>query len=381
MGTTDRNPCTSLIILLATLCSMAHCTGDPGSPQSSAAQDSDITELRLRHWQPKSMLKTRVTRVPKPAFPVIDAHNHLSGSKDPVHLLREMDRAQVQTVVNLDGWWGSALEEQLDRYDRAYPGRFLTYARINFKGFADSDWTARELARLKEGFNAGAKGLKISKSLGLQHRNERTGKLISIDDPKLAPLFQLAGEMGRPVAIHSADPAAFFRPLDRFNERWHELMSHPDWLFHDKKYPSRLQLWRARNRVIARHRQTTFVGAHMGNNPEDLATVGKWLDEYPNFFVDIDARVSELGRQPYTARRFFIQYQDRILFGTDTAPMAKMYEVYYRFLETDDEYWDCSGGHHLQGFWRVYGIYLPKEVLAKIYHATAARILHLPSAN
>jgi predicted TIM-barrel fold metal-dependent hydrolase len=176
--------------------------------------------------------------------------------------------------------------------------------------------------------------------------------------------------------IHTSDPAAFFTPLDRFNERWHELNEHPDWLFHGKDFPTRQALHEQRNRVIERHPRTTFIGAHFGNNPEDVETVGRWLDRYPNFYIDIDARISELGRQPYSARRFIIKYQDRVMFGTDTPPSSDAFRLYYRFLETDDEYWDPAKGHHQQGFWMIYGIFLPQEVLEKVYRGNARRVLY-----
>jgi len=285
-----------------------------------------------------------------------------------------MDDAGVQTVVNLDGGWDDKLNETLDVLDKAHPGRFLTYALLDFRGIDGDGWTQREVARLRRGFNAGAKGLKFHKGLGLSFRFNNN-VLMAIDDPKLDPLWELCAEYKRPVMIHSADPAAFFTPLDRYNERWHELNAHPDWLFYGDKYPSREELLAQRNRVIERHPNTIFIGAHFGNNPEDLATVGKWLDKYPNFYIDIDARINELGRQPYTARRFFLKYQDRILFGTDTTPRANAYRIYYRFLESDDEYWDTAEGHHRQGFWMVYGVFLPKNVLKKLYRTNAERIL------
>lgn len=177
--------------------------------------------------------------------------------------------------------------------------------------------------------------------------------------------------------IHITDPKAFFTPLDKYNERYDELGEHPDWLFYGPQFPKKDEIIAQRNRVIARHPNTIFVGAHMGNMPEELATVAKWLDAYPNFYVDIDARISELGRQPYTARKFFIKYQDRITFGTDTLPNAEAYRIYYRFLETDDEYFNPSGGHHLQGRWNIYGIFLPDEVLEKVYHKNAEKVLGL----
>jgi predicted TIM-barrel fold metal-dependent hydrolase len=179
----------------------------------------------------------------------------------------------------------------------------------------------------------------------------------------------------RPVEIHTADPGAFFTPLDRHSERWHELNEHPEWLFHGKDFPRRSELHAQRIRVIARHPDTTFICAHMANDGEDLAEVGRWLDAYPNMYVDIDARISELGRQPYTARRFFLKYQDRIMFGTDTSPNRAAYRMYYRFLETDDEYFDPAGGHHRQGFWMIYGVFLPRDVLEKLYYKNAERLL------
>jgi len=339
----------------------------------------DIRELKLRDWQPHSMLKTTQSVVEKPAYPVIDAHNHLGGGKDRLtpeqvkHYLAEMDAAGIRTVVNLDGGWGRRLDETLAALDEAHPGRFLTFALLDFSDIDDENWGRREAKRLEESFRAGAKGLKIHKSLGLSYRYSN-GKLMPVDDPKLDPVWRMCARHGRPVVIHVADPAAFFTPLDNFNERWHELGDHPNWLFHGEQFPSRDEILAQRNRAIARHPKTTFICAHFGNNPEDLATVGKWLDTYPNMVVDVDARISELGRQPYTARKFFLKYQDRIMFGTDTSPRRDAYRMYYRFLETDDEYFDYAGGHQRQGFWMIYGIFLPKDVLEKIYQTNAERI-------
>jgi predicted TIM-barrel fold metal-dependent hydrolase len=347
-----------------------------------AQESGDIRGLKLADWQPRSMLKTKVTRVSRPAYPVIDVHNHLGGGAETLtkervdSYLRDMDDAGVRTVVNLDGGWDNRLSETVAALDQAHPGRFLTFALINFRGFEYEGWSERETEQLRKSFEAGAKGLKFHKSLGLSYRDDDE-VLLAIDDPRLDPIWELCGEWNKPVMIHTADPAAFFTPLDRYNERWHELNEHPNWLFHGDKFPSREELLNQRNRVIAKHPQTTFIGAHFGNNPEDLETVGKWLDQYPNFYVDIDARISELGRQPYSARRFFPKYQDRIMFGTDTRPDAQAYRLYYRFLETDDEYFDTAESHHRQGFWMIYGIFLPKPVLEKIYHTNAARLLGL----
>ena len=344
-----------------------------------ARQSGDIRELKLGDWQPRPMLKTKQTVVEAPAYPVTDVHNHLGGGRGRLtpervkHYLTEMDAAGVRTVVNLDGGWGEKLKQTLSALDEAHPGRFLTFALLDFGGIDDDNWAKREAQRLEESFATGAKGLKIHKTLGLSYRY-KNGKLMPVDDPKLDPVWQMCAKYDRPVMIHTADPAAFFMPLDRFNERWHELGDHPSRLLHADRFPSRDEVLAQRNRVIAKHAKTTFICAHFANNPEDLGAVGTWLDSYPNMYIDIDARISELGRQPYTARKFFLKYQDRIMFGTDTTPRRDAYRMYYRFLETDDEYFDCAASHRRQGFWMIYGLFLPKDVLQKIYHKNAEQL-------
>lgn len=344
--------CSAVLLAAATVPTLADDT--PG----------DIRELKLRDWEPRSMMVTKATAVDRPRFPVIDVHNHLGGGKDRLtpevvaRYLAEMDAAGVQTVVNLDGGWGERLVETVQALDMAHPGRFLSFALVNFDGIDDEGWSRREAERLEASFRAGAKGLKFHKSLGLGVRY-KDGRFVPVDDPKLDPIWELCAKHKRPVVIHVADPAAFFTPLDRHNERWHELNQNPGWLFHDGDFPRREDLLDQLHRVIAAHPKTTFINTHFGNNAEDLGSVAEKLDKYPNMYVDIDARISELGRQPYTARKFFLKYQDRILFGTDTTPRRDAYRIYYRFLETDDESFDCSASHHRQGFWVIYGIFSP----------------------
>jgi len=353
----------------------------PARGQTDAGKaGEDIRELKLRDWLPKTMIATKTTTVEKPAFPVVDVHNHLGGgaamlTPDRVNrYLAEMDAASVRTVVNLDGGWDERLKETVAALDKAHPGRFLTYALIDFEGIDSPEWSDREAKRLEASFNAGAKGLKFHKTFGLTFRY-KDGRYVPVDDPKLDPIWKVCARFKRPVEIHTGDPGAFFTPLDRYNERWHELNDHPDWLFADPKFIPRDELHAQRNRAIARNPETTFICAHFANDGEDLAAVGKWLDAYPNMYVDIDARISELGRQPYSSRRFFLKYQDRILFGTDTTPNRDAYRMYYRFLETDDEYFDPAGGHHRQGFWMIYGVFLPKDVLEKLYFKNAEKLL------
>jgi predicted TIM-barrel fold metal-dependent hydrolase len=348
-------------------------------PLLSAAQEKGA--LLLRDWEPKSQMVTRETRVEKPKFPVIDFHNHL-GRTDAAGLrkyLAEMDAAGVKYCISLDGQSrNDTYKQHIRDLQAAGNGRLIAFFAPDFSRIDEPDFGKKEAARLEEAYKLGARGLKIFKSLGLTGR-DKSGKLIPVDDPRIDPIWAKCGELGIPVMIHITDPVAFFTPLDKYNERYDELMAHPDWLFYGPQFPSKNEILEQRNRVMARHPKTVFVGAHVANLPEDLGTVSRWLDTYPNLYVDIDARISELGRQPYAARKFFLKYQDRITFGTDTAPNAEAYRIYYRFLETDDEYFSPSGGHHLQGRWNIYGIFLPDEVLKKVYWTNAAKLLKIKS--
>jgi predicted TIM-barrel fold metal-dependent hydrolase len=197
-----------------------------------------------------------------------------------------------------------------------------------------------------------------------------------VDDARLEPLWATAGELNLPVMIHVADPAAFFDPLDQTNERWEELHAHPDWQFPSPPFPAFMTIMEQLANLVARHPQTIFIGAHVGCYAENLGWVSQLLNRCPNFYVDIGARIGELGRQPYTSRRFFLEHADRILYGTDLGPNLDGYRLYYRFLETDDEYFNYSLNEIPdQGRWRIYGLFLPEEVLAKVYYQNAERVL------
>lgn len=345
--------------------------------------------MLLTEYRPHPALTVKVTTITRPRFPVIDAHNHLAEPiglnwhKRPVaELLDLLDEAEVQLYVDLDGGWGEGiLQDHLDYFKAAAPERFCLFGGVNWDVWPEhgdrfGDWAAD---RLRAQVAWGAQGLKIWKPFGLKVRDQH-GRLVSVDDPRLDPLWATAGELKLPVMIHVADPVAFFDPLDETNERWEELQAHPEWYFPSPPFPSFQTIVSALANLVARHPHTTFIGAHVGCYAENLAWVGQLLDSCPNFFIDISARISELGRQPYSARRFFIQYADRILFGADLGPDVKVYRLYYRFLETDDEYFSYNSDPTAipdQGRWHIYGLFLPDNVLEQIYYLNARRVLNL----
>ncbi len=355
----------------------------------------DGRQLLLQEFRPKPQLVTPRTKIERASFPVVDVHTHprLRFKHDPASLeafVGIMDAHNVALCVSLDGGLGDDLDEHF-AYLAPHADRFLVFANIDWIGGGDrgdpATWDchrpdfARRMARaLADAKKRGAVGLKVFKRLGLGYRNP-DGSLIAIDDPRWDPIWAAAGELGLPVIMHSADPVAFFEPIDETNERWEELHRHPDWSFHGldptgRPWPSHSELLAARNHVIERHPETTFIGAHIANYPENLAVVSEWLDRYPNLVVEISSRIAELGRQPFAAREFFLRYQDRILFGTDGPRPAARLAPHWRFFETRDQYIAyAENPFPPQGLWRIHGIDLPDDVLRKLYHENASRVV------
>jgi len=329
-------------------------------------------DLALGDFHPRSELVTPDRTPTRPRFPVIDYHNHLD-SMEPDAVLRVMDECGVERVVNITMQVGQSAIEILERFRGASRRRFATIAWMDWAGIGRGDFIRLSLDSLERMVERGACGIKFWKDLGLTVR-DGSGDLLRVDDERLAPLFDKAAELRIPVMFHTADPSAFFRPIDSANERFEELAAHPEWSFHGARF-GKDELLAQRDRVFARHPRTTFVCAHMAESPEDLEYVARLLDANPNVHVDIGARTAELGRQPYTARRFFLRFADRILFGTDLLPDAGMYRLHFRFLETADEYFEYPSHASRQGRWNIYGLNLPDDVLMKVYRTNALKLL------
>ena len=378
-----------------------------GAKADEAGCPASDGPLRLQDFRPKSMLHVAETRVATPRFPVIDVHTHFSFAKggrqgaasdDSVAFtttaedaLAVMDRKGVRAVVNLTGGFGKGLEQAIGRFDQAHPGRFYTCTEPMWGAWADPRFPQLQADAIEKAARAGAKGLKVLKTLGLFLRERgREGPLVKVDDRRFDPMWEACAAHRLPVYIHVSDPEAFFLPIDCTNERWDELGHHPDWSFHGKDFPSHRELMDARDRVFGRHPKTLFVGLHVGHNAENLDFVSGSLERFSNFTVELGARIGELGRQPRRSRKFVEAYQDRIFFGTDAVPPPEgdstpqqvfkdeLYEIYYRFLETEDEYFDYAPAPvPPQGRWRIYGIGLPDAILKKVYHENAERLLGL----
>jgi predicted TIM-barrel fold metal-dependent hydrolase len=331
---------------------------------------------RLNRYIPEPCLTVQEHRVSAACFPAVDFHTHLGrwltndGSwmaPDVAKVLDLMDSCNIATLVNLDGRWGAELEENLDRYDRAHPGRFVTFCHVDWSILQGGASPDELVASMERSIAAGARGLKVWKDLGL--RVTRDGDLLLPDAPILEPVWEAAGSLGLPVLIHVADPLAFFRPIDTRNERLEELLRHPRASLSDYGVDHYARLIDALEAIVARHPVTEFVGAHAGCFPENLQWVADMFDRYPNFHIDLASQAGELGRRPRAAAKLIEDHPDRVMFGTDIFPLRlENYHLYFRMLETDDEYFSYSPDQvSPHGRWTISGLDLSRGTLEKVY--------------
>ncbi len=368
---------TTVLFLTLLAAALGSAQQTPIGYKPAADADSKKTIL-LKDFHPQTALHTTAHKIPRAKFAVIDVHTHTNDARgigdrvDPKEMVARMDRLNVKTVVILTGGWGDDLQKIVDTMVKPYPGRFMVMTQIDWNKIDDPNFSPLMVRQLDDSVASGARGLKILKELGLGVR-DKSGKLIPVDDARLDPVWEECGRLGIPVFIHVADPEAFFHPIDANNERYEELIEHPDWSFYGPQFPDIQELMAQRDRMFAKHPHTTFVALHFGSWPENLDFVEQTLEKFPNVMIETGAREGELGRQPRRVRSLFLKYPDRIMFGTDEGASEEMYHNYFRWLETEDEYFPYAQ-YPAQGRWMIYGLGLPNEVLEKVYHSNAERL-------
>ena len=330
--------------------------------------------LSFEDYDPQSTLVVPQHPRPKAKFPFIDIHNHQRREMpeaDTRKLVADMDSINMAVLVNLSGGTGDSLKQGLENLKGRYPKRFVAFANVDLRKIDEPNFGANSARQLEEDVKAGAVGLKIYKNLGMS-LTDASGKRVPTDDPRLDPIWAKAGELGIPVLIHTGEPVAFWSPVDKNNERWLELNQFPDRRRTDPKFASFEQTMGEQHNLFRKHPRTKFIAAHLGWYGHDLGRLGKLLDELPNVYTEIGAVLHELGRQPRAARAFLTKYQDRVLMGKDIWN-AEEYPVYFRVLETEDEYFDYYRKRH--AFWKMYGLGLPDAVLKKIYYKNALKLI------
>ena len=345
-------------------------------------------ELLLRDYDPVSMQQTPVTEVLKPKFPVFDAHIHIGvlqmDREDPPVNVGEMvdnlKHSGVVGVVNLKMFWGKRLEDHVNSL-KGYEDFIHTFASVDVTRLEDVDFAAYVDDQFKQFRSMGIRGLKFWKNIGCTIKDS-SNEYVRPDDSRLRPIWDAAAKYNMLILYHIADPVSFFTPVDRHNEFYESLCNNPDWSFYGDNRYSFEELMEQQDTLLSQNPDTTFVIPHVGSYAENLAWVGAQLDKHPNMYIDNAARNNLLGRQPYTARDFFLRYQDRILFGTDyfsgsdRAATEQFYADHYRFFETYDEYFRAYSTWGVgQGRWNVYGLGLPDEVLKKFYYENAQKLI------
>ncbi|MFQ5570235.1 MAG: DUF2911 domain-containing protein [Rhodothermales bacterium] len=331
-------------------------------------------EMQWEDYAPKSTLVVPEHPITRARYPFIDAHAHqwrIGGmsEEDMAGIVAEMDKMNMGVMVNLSGGSGDRLKTAVQNTEQHFPGRFVHFANVNFDNIDDPDFGAKAAAQLEADVNNGAKGLKIFKSLGM-FVTDAAGERVPTDDPRLDPIWAKCGELGIPVLIHTGDPAPFWEPHDQYNERWFELKERPR--RKREPEPSWEQIMSEQWNVFRKHPNTVFINAHLGWLGNDLARLGKLMDEMPNVYTELGAVLAEPGRQPRFAREWFIQYQDRVMMGKDSWNPEE-YHPYFRAFETADEFFDYYRKRH--AWWKLYGFDLPDEVLRKIYYKNALRVI------
>lgn len=329
--------------------------------------------MSFEDYNPPSSLVVPENILTQAKFPFVDVHNHQFDMplKDLSNLTAEMDSLNMAFMVNLSGFRGLYLAKCLENVKENAPTRFGLFVNLDWEKIDEDDFVQNNLAILREAKTSGAIGLKVYKGLGLSD-TDSSGKRIAVNDPRLDPIWAECGALGFPVLIHSAEPPSFWKPKDKNNERWLELKQKPGRYRDPAKVPSFESIIAEQHDVFRKNPGTTFINAHLGWMGNDLDRLGEHLETYPNVMTEIGAVLAELGRQPHRARKFFEDYQDRILFGKDSYNVSEYY-TYFRVLETKDEYFDYYRKRH--AFWKMYGLGLPDSILKKLYYKNALRIL------
>ncbi len=332
-------------------------------------------EMTVEAYEPRSTLKVPGGPVTRAKFPFVDAHGHLRGGDAARidQMIKTMDELNMAVFVNLSGGSGEGLKRNIAATKGRYPGRFVVYANVDFSGIGQPGWGEKAAAQLEADVEAGAQGLKIYKNLSM-FQTDSDGKRVAADDPRIAPVWEKAGELGIPVLIHVGEPSPFWDPWDEHNERWLELKMFPRRRRDDpKRFASFEQTMGEQHNLFRNHPDTTFINAHLGWLGNDLARLGELLDELPNVYTELGAVLAELGRQPITGAAFLEQYQDRVLMGKDSWDPIEGYHIYFRVLETRDEYFDYYRKRHAH--WKMYGLGLSDQALEKIYFRNALKII------
>jgi predicted TIM-barrel fold metal-dependent hydrolase len=333
-----------------------------------------MDSLLLKDYAPDSSLVITQTVLNRARFPVIDVHTHVyaNSGQEVADWVKTMDEVGIGVTVILTDVIGAEFDRLADLYLKPYPNRFQLYCGLDTQNIEVQDYPERAAGELVRCYGKGARGVgELSdKGWGFGGTSEihlPRGQRLQLDDTRLDLFWQKCAELKLPVNVHVADHPSCWKPLGPHQERTPDFQG---FNLYGKDVPSYEELLAARDRLLTRHPRTTFIFCHLSNQGNDLASLSKVLDRFPNLFLDISARDYEIGRQPRSAAAFMGRYRNRLLFGTDMGREKHMYQAWWRLLESADEF--------IPGriWWRYYGLDLPVPVLESLYQSNAKRILN-----
>ena len=340
--------------------------------------------MDIEEYSPKSSLVVEENPRNSAKFPFVDVHSHQwkMPVMDFTNLIAEMDSLNMGYMINLSGSGFAAfagnqklmditLTESLENVKKqGVSNRFGVFVNVDFDKIDDKDFAKNNVEIIKDAVAQGVIGLKVYKNLGLNLK-DNSGERVKVDDKRLNPIWEICGELNIPVLIHSGEPSPFFDHIDKHNERFLHARQKPQSFRNSDEYPSFDEVMQEQYNMFKNNPNTTFINAHLGWYGNDLDKMSAQLDDLPNVYTEIGAVIAELGRQPIRARKFFVEHQDRVLFGKDTYKKSE-FDVYFRILETSDEYFDYYRKRHAH--WKMYGLNLPDTILKKLYYKNARKL-------
>jgi len=316
--------------------------------------------------------------------PMIDAHIHYGDhAPELLALLDEFNLKLLNICVAQDdhgGWRDQA--ETYAHLTQTDPAHFAWCTSFDLPRFADPGYIDSVIAGLDADFANGAIACKIWKNIGMEVQRA-DGSFFMVDDPLFDPIYEYLIANGWPLLTHIAEPLECWLPLKEGSPHYSYFSRNPEWHMYGKRdFPSHATLMAARDNVLAKHPKLRMIGAHLGSLEYDVDEVAARLDRYPNFAVDISARLSDLAVQDSAkVRDFFITYQDRILFGTDVVmrqapsqlPATERASVLHALRQTYEmhiAYLEGSGPVQVRDY-TTEGLALPADTLDKLYRQNA----------
>lgn len=209
------------------------------------------------------------------------------------------------------------------RLVKAFPEKISYATTFSVIDFNAPDWQEKTLAYLKASFDKGAIAVKVWKTIGMELKDSR-GQFVMIDNPAFDTIINFIEKNNVTFIGHLGEPKNAWLPVEQMTVSGDKnyFATHPQYhMYLHPEYPSYEDQINARDRMLEKHPNLRFVGAHLGRLEWNVDELAKRLDKFPNMSVDMAERISHFQHQAVTEWKkvydFFIRYQDRLIYATD----------------------------------------------------------------